>query len=205
MKKKILVANRGEIACRIIRAIQELGHTAVGVYETPDNAALHIRVADEAIWLGDGPRCDYLNIDKIIKVAKSHNVDGIHPGYGFLAENADFAQACADNDITFIGPSAEVISTLGDKVTARKIMADAKIPMVPGTDNLPDDETEAVKQALEFANRVKYPIMLKATAGGGGRGIRQVDMMIRCWSNSKLPGLRPRRHSPVTMSTWKRW
>ncbi|MEN8257333.1 MAG: acetyl-CoA carboxylase biotin carboxylase subunit [Thermodesulfobacteriota bacterium] len=175
MKKKILVANRGEIACRIIRAIQELGHTAVAVYETPDNAALHIRVADEAIWLGDGPRCDYLNIDTIIKVAKSHHVDGIHPGYGFLAENADFAKACEENDITFIGPTSKVISTLGDKVTARKIMAEAKIPMVPGTDNLPADEGEAVKQALEFANRVGYPIMLKATAGGGGRGIRQVD------------------------------
>ncbi len=175
MKKKILVANRGEIACRIIRAIQELGDTAVAVYETPDNAALHIRVADEAIWLGDGPRCDYLNIDRIIKVAKDNDIDGIHPGYGFLAENAGFAKACEDNGITFVGPKSEVISALGDKVTARQIMADAKIPMVPGTDNLPADEDEAIKQALEFANRVGYPIMLKATAGGGGRGIRQVD------------------------------
>ena len=175
MKKKILVANRGEIACRIIRAIQELGHTAVAVYETPDNAALHIRVADEAIWLGDGPRCDYLNIDRIIKVSKDHDIDGIHPGYGFLAENAGFAKACEDNGITFIGPRSDVITQLGDKVTAREIMAEAKIPMVPGTDNLPTDEDEAVKQALEFANKVGYPIMLKATAGGGGRGIRQVD------------------------------
>lgn len=175
MKKKILVANRGEIACRIIRAIQELGYTAVAIYETPDKAALHISVADEAIWIGDGPRCDYLNIDKIIKVAKSHNIDAIHPGYGFLAENPDFSQACADNGIIFVGPTAEVIQKLGDKVTARRIMAEAKIPMVPGTDNLPADETEAVKMALEFAHRVKYPIMLKATAGGGGRGIRQVD------------------------------
>lgn len=175
MKKKILVANRGEIACRIIRAIQELGYTAVALYETPDNAALHIRVADEAIWIGDGPRIDYLNIDKIIKVAKNHNIDGIHPGYGFLAENPGFAKACEENGITFIGPRSEVINNLGDKVTARRIMAEADIPMVPGTDNLPADETEAVKKAIEFANRVGYPVMLKATAGGGGRGIRQVD------------------------------
>jgi len=175
LKKKILVANRGEIACRIIRAIQELGYTAVALYETPDNAALHIRVADEAIWIGDGPRIDYLNIDKIIKVAKNHNIDGIHPGYGFLAENPGFAKACEENGITFIGPRSEVINNLGDKVTARRIMAEADIPMVPGTDNLPADETEAVKKAIEFANRVGYPVMLKATAGGGGRGIRQVD------------------------------
>lgn len=175
MKKKILVANRGEIACRIIRAIQELGYTAVALYETPDNAALHIRVADEAIWIGDGPRTDYLNIDKIIKVAKNHNIDGIHPGYGFLAENPGFAKACEENGITFIGPRSEVINNLGDKVTARRIMAEAGIPMVPGTDNLPADETEAVKKAIEFANRVGYPVMLKATAGGGGRGIRRVD------------------------------
>ncbi|MFN2366888.1 MAG: biotin carboxylase N-terminal domain-containing protein, partial [Desulfurivibrionaceae bacterium] len=136
MKKKILVANRGEIAIRIIRAIQELGYTAVAVYETPDNDALHIRVADEAVWLGDGPRSDYLNIEKVIKAARKVGADAIHPGYGFLAENPDFAKACEDTGITFIGPSSEVISNLGDKVMARRIMAEAKIPMVPGTQNL---------------------------------------------------------------------
>ncbi len=175
MKKKILVANRGEIACRIIRAIQELGHTAVAIYETPDNGALHIRVADEAIWLGDGPRVDYLNIERIIQVAKNHNIDAIHPGYGFLAENPNLPKACVANDIIFIGPSSEVISNLGNKVMARKIMADAGIPMVPGTDNLPDDEDAAVVEAKAFGEKYGYPIMLKATAGGGGRGIRQVD------------------------------
>src|SRR3989339_106169 len=109
LKKKILVANRGEIALRVIRAVQELGYTAVAVYETPDNDALHIRAADEAVWLGDGPRTDYLNIDKIIRSAKRLEVDAIHPGYGFLAENPDFSKACEDNGLVFIGPSFEVI------------------------------------------------------------------------------------------------
>ena len=174
MKKKILVANRGEIALRIIRAIQELGHLAVAIYETPDNAALHIRVADEAVWIGDGPRCDYLNIDKVITAAKQHKVDAIHPGYGFLAENPDFAQACEDNGIIFIGPPSQVIRDLGDKVTARSIMAEAGIPMVPGTQNLaPGDAGE--QEALEFGKKYGYPIMLKATSGGGGRGIRLIE------------------------------
>ncbi|MEN8141812.1 MAG: biotin carboxylase N-terminal domain-containing protein [Thermodesulfobacteriota bacterium] len=169
-----MVANRGEIAVRIIRAIQELGYTAVAIYETPDSAARHIRIADEAVWVGAGPRCDYLDIDKVIKVAKDHDVDAIHPGYGFLAENPDFAQACADNDIIFIGPTAEVISKLGNKVVAREIMAAADIPMVPGTDNLTDGD-EGMNEALAFAAKYKYPIMLKATCGGGGRGIRLVE------------------------------
>ncbi len=172
--KKILVANRGEIALRIIRAIQELGYIAVAVYETPDNNALHIRTADEAIWLGDGPRADYLNIDKVIAAAKNAEVDAIHPGYGFLAENADFARACEDNDIIFIGPSSEVINNLGNKVIARQIMKDAGIPMTPGTDNLKAGD-EGVQEALEFGEKYGYPVMLKATAGGGGRGIRRVE------------------------------
>lgn len=174
MKKKILVANRGEIALRLIRATQELGNTAIAVYETPDNDALHIRVADEAIWLGDGPRCDYLDIDKVIAAAKKSGADAIHPGYGFLAENPDFAKACEDNGIIFIGPSSKVIQDLGDKVTARKIMTDAGIPLTPGTSNLAAGE-DGVKEAVAFANEYGYPVMLKATAGGGGRGIRRVE------------------------------
>lgn len=174
MKKNILVANRGEIALRVIRAIQELGYTAVAVYETPDNDALHVRVADEAIWLGDGPRSDYLDIDKVISAAKKSGADAIHPGYGFLAENPEFAKACEDNGIIFIGPPSSVIQALGDKVTARQIMKDAGIPMVPGTQNLtPGDE--GVKEAIAFASEFGYPVMLKATAGGGGRGIRRVE------------------------------
>lgn len=173
LKKKILIANRGEIAIRVIRAIQELGHIAVAIYETPDSAALHVRIANQAIWIGDGPRSDYLNIDKVIWAAKSHDVDLIHPGYGFLAENPGFARACEENGITFIGPSSDVIHNLGNKVIARQIMADAGIPMVPGTPNLSPGK-EGEKEALEFCNAVGYPVMLKATAGGGGRGIREI-------------------------------
>ncbi len=174
MKKKVLVANRGEIALRIIRAIQELGHTAVAVYETPDNESLPIRIADEAIWLGDGPRCDYLNIDKVIAAAKKTGADAIHPGYGFLAENPAFAKACEDAGIIFVGPSSDVIQKLGDKVMARKIMHDADIPMVPGTQNLSAGDA-GVDEALAFAKKYDYPLMLKATAGGGGRGIRRIE------------------------------
>ena len=174
MKKKILVANRGEIALRIIRAIQELGHTAVAVYETPDNEALHIRTADEAVWLGDGPRSDYLDINKVIAAAKKTGACAIHPGYGFLAENPDFAKACEDNGIIFVGPPSGVIQDLGDKVTARRIMAEAGIPLVPGTNSLAPGEA-GVAEAVEFCHKIGYPVMLKATAGGGGRGIRRID------------------------------
>ncbi len=172
--KKVLIANRGEIAIRIIRAVQELGLKAVAVYETQDNDSLHIRSADEAIWIGDGPRRDYLDIDKIIRVSKDHDIDAIHPGYGFLAENPDFARACEEAGIIFIGPPSGVIDNLGNKVVARNIMKEAGIPMVPGTQNLPQGE-EGEKVALEFATEVGYPLMLKATAGGGGRGIRTVN------------------------------
>lgn len=174
MKTKILVANRGEIAIRLIRAIQELNYDAVAVYETPDKESRHIRIADEAILLGDGPRCDYLDIDKIIQAAKKSGAVAIHPGYGFLAENADFARACEAEGIIFIGPSSEVVSNLGNKVIARQIMAEANIPMVPGTENLAHG-AEGLKHALEFAARVEYPVMLKATCGGGGRGIRLIE------------------------------
>ncbi|MFV0437529.1 MAG: acetyl/propionyl/methylcrotonyl-CoA carboxylase subunit alpha [Desulfopila sp.] len=174
MKKKILVANRGEIAIRLIRAIQELGCTAVAVYEKPDERSRHIRLAEEAVLLGNGPRCDYLNIGKIIAAAKRVGADAIHPGYGFLAENPDFARACEAENIIFIGPSSQVIADLGNKVVARKIMADANIPMVPGTDNLPRGEA-GLEVAATFGRTYGYPVMLKATSGGGGRGIRRID------------------------------
>jgi pyruvate carboxylase subunit A len=172
--KKILVANRGEIAIRVIRAAQELGHKTVAIYETPDTEALHVRVADEAIWLGDGPRKDYLDIAKVIKAARKSGADAIHPGYGFLAENPEFAKACEDAGIVFIGPTSEVITNLGNKVIAREIMAEANIPMVPGTPNLAAGD-QGLQEALAFASEYGYPIMLKATAGGGGRGIRRID------------------------------
>jgi acetyl-CoA carboxylase biotin carboxylase subunit len=172
--KKILVANRGEIAIRVIRAAQELGIKAVAIYETPDTEALHVRIADEAVWLGDGPRKDYLDIEKVMKAARKSGADAVHPGYGFLAENPDFAKACEEAGLIFIGPTSEVITNLGNKVIAREIMAGAKIPMVPGTPNLSPGE-EGVDQALAFAAEFGYPIMLKATAGGGGRGIRRIE------------------------------
>ncbi len=174
MSTKILVANRGEIAIRIIRAIQELNYEAVAVYETPDHESRHIRIADEAIWIGDGPRSDYLDIDKVIKAAKRSGATALHPGYGFLAENPALARACEEAGITFIGPTSEVIEKLGNKVTARRIMAEAGIPMVPGTKNLPEGDA-GLKQAFAFAGEHGYPIMLKATAGGGGRGIRRIE------------------------------
>lgn len=174
MNKKILVANRGEIAIRLIRAIQELGYDAVAVYESPDEMSRHIRIADEAILLGDGPRCDYLNIEKIVGAAKKTGACAIHPGYGFLAENPFFAKACEDTDIIFIGPTSKIISDLGNKVTARQIMADAGIPMVPGSQNLKQG-WKGITEALEFAATYGYPIMLKATSGGGGRGIRRIE------------------------------
>jgi len=174
VKKKILVANRGEIAIRLIRAIQELDCAAVAVYEKPDERSRHIRLADEAVLLGNGPRCDYLNIRKIIAAAKRTGADAIHPGYGFLAENPAFAKACEEEGIIFIGPSSKVIADLGNKVVARKIMADAGIPMVPGTDNLPKGKA-GLSLATEFGRTYGYPLMLKATSGGGGRGIRRID------------------------------
>jgi len=171
---KILVANRGEVAIRISRAIQELDHEAVAIYETPDRYSRHIRIANEAVWLGDGPRCDYLNIDKVIWAAKRSGAKAIHPGYGFLAENPELARACETEGIIFIGPPSKVIEDLGNKVTARAIAASAGIPMVPGTANLPMGE-EGLTVALAFAETHGFPVMLKATAGGGGRGIRRVD------------------------------
>jgi acetyl-CoA carboxylase biotin carboxylase subunit len=173
-KTKILVANRGEIAIRIIRAIQELNYEAVAIYETPDKDSRHIRIANEAIWIGDGPRSDYLSIDKVIDAAIKSGAVAIHPGYGFLAENADFARACEEAGIIFIGPPSDVIDKLGNKVMARQIMAEAGIPMVPGTDNLKAGD-EGLEEAVEFGRKYGYPIMLKATSGGGGRGIRRIE------------------------------
>jgi len=174
LKTKILVANRGEIAIRIIRAIQELKFEAVAIYETPDHNSRHIRIANEAVWIGDGPRSDYLNIERVIKAAKRSGVTAIHPGYGFLAENPNFAVACEEAGILFIGPSSDVIRKLGNKVTARQIMADAGIPMMPGTQNLSEGKA-GLEEALDFARQHGYPLMLKATAGGGGRGIRRIE------------------------------
>ena len=174
MFKKILVANRGEIALRILRSAQELGIRVVTIYEETDREALHTMHADEAVCIGPGPRKDYLNIGKIIRVALNSGCEAIHPGYGFLAENPAFPEECTKAGLAFIGPPPEVIKNLGSKVIARRIMTDAGIPVIPGTDIL-SDGIEGEKEALEFASEYGFPVMIKAVAGGGGRGIRLVE------------------------------
>ncbi|MCD6486906.1 MAG: acetyl-CoA carboxylase biotin carboxylase subunit [Syntrophobacterales bacterium] len=171
---KILVANRGEIALRLIRTIRELGLGAVAVYENPDKEALFIRSADDAIMIGDGPRKDYLDIDRMIWAARKSGADAVHPGYGFLAENPDFSSACEKADITFIGPPPDVIHNLGNKIVARGIMEKAGIPVIPGTGNLSREE-DGIRKATDFGRKYGYPLMLKASSGGGGRGIRKIE------------------------------
>jgi len=168
--KKLLIANRGEIALRIVRACREMGIAAVAVYSEADRNSLHVRHADEAYLIGPAPaRESYLNGPRIIEVARKAGADALHPGYGFLAENAAFAQACLDAGITWVGPSPESIRTLGDKVQARRLMRKAGIPVVPGS-----EEVTSHGKAASAATGIGYPIMIKATAGGGGRGIRTV-------------------------------
>ncbi|MDD5170946.1 MAG: biotin carboxylase N-terminal domain-containing protein, partial [Syntrophales bacterium] len=180
--KKILIANRGEIALRIMRTVKELSIDSVVIYEKPDADAYYVRLADDAIMIGDGPRRDYLDIEKIIQAAKKSGADAIHPGYGFLSENPDFSAACEQAGIIFIGPPPAVIRDLGNKVTARKIMEKAGIPFIPGTSDLVQG-ADGLKEAFAFAGRYGYPVMLKASSGGGGRGIRKVvddaDLMIQ--------------------------
>lgn len=171
MFKKLLVANRGEIAIRIMRSAQELGIKTVAVYEETDKTSMHIMRADEALCIGAGPRRDYLNIDRIIHAAKTTGAEAIHPGYGFLAENPLFSKKCTDAGLVFIGPPPEVISDMGSKVIARRIMMEADIPVIPGTPVLQNDEA-GTNEALQFAEEYGFPLMIKAVAGGGGRGIR---------------------------------
>lgn len=169
MIKKILVANRGEIAVRIIRASKELGIKTVAVYSEADRDSLHVELADEAYCIGPAPSTEsYLNVTNILSVATSTGVDAIHPGYGFLAENADFAEICDEVNIKFIGPSAESIQKMGIKDIARKTMEEAGVPIVPGSDGILESEDAAAK----LADEIGYPVIIKATAGGGGRGIR---------------------------------
>ncbi|MCM3126461.1 MULTISPECIES: acetyl-CoA carboxylase biotin carboxylase subunit [unclassified Paenibacillus] len=167
--QKILVANRGEIAVRIIRACREMGIATVAVYSEPDRDALHVRLADEAYCIGPTLSKDsYLNITNIMSVATLTECDAIHPGYGFLAENADFAEICESCNISFIGPSANAITKMGDKAVAKQTMKDAGVPVIPGSDGL----VESVEEAVMIARDIGYPVIIKATAGGGGKGIR---------------------------------
>tara|TARA_R110000796_G_scaffold4300_2_gene16620 strand:- start:56462 stop:57913 length:1452 start_codon:yes stop_codon:yes gene_type:complete len=186
--KKILIANRGEIAVRIIRACAEMGIRSVAIYSEADRYALHVKRADESYNLGSEPLAGYLNARQLVNLAVQTGCDALHPGYGFLSENAELADICAERGIRFIGPSAEVIRRMGDKTEARRSMIKAGVPVTPGTEgNLAD-----LQQALSEAERVGYPIMLKATSGGGGRGIR------RCNSPAELEQAWPRVISEAT-------
>ena len=169
MFKKILIANRGEIALRIIRACKELGVQSVAIYSEPDIHSLHVQLADEAICIGPAPSPEsYLKIDRIISAAEISDVDAIHPGYGFLAENAHFAEVCASCNIKFIGPTPNAIRLMGDKNSARDSARKAGVPISPGSDGTVDTEQEALK----IARKIGFPVMIKAVAGGGGRGMR---------------------------------
>ncbi len=171
MFNKILIANRGEIAVRIVRACREMGIVSVAVFSEPDRAALHVRLADEAYAIGPGPsRESYLRIDKLMDVARRSGCDALHPGYGFLAENPELPRACAANDITFIGPSSEAMERLGSKTAARQLAARAGVPMVPGV----RDAIESLGQAERVARELGYPVLLKAVSGGGGKGMRLI-------------------------------
>ncbi len=177
MFKKILIANRGEIALRVIRTCREMGIKTVAVYSTADRDSLHVKFADEAVCIGKPQSAEsYLNIAHIMAAAEITNADAIHPGYGFLAENAKFSQICADHGIKFIGPTPEMINKMGDKITAKETMIKAGVPVVPGGEGL----LESIEQAISLAKEVGYPVILKATAGGGGKGMRVV------WNESEI-------------------
>ena len=179
MFKKILIANRGEIALRIIRTCKEMGIKTVAVYSTADRDSLHVRFADEAVCIGPAPSKDsYLSIPHLISAAEITNADAIHPGYGFLSENAKFSQICRDYGIKFIGATPEQINGMGDKASAKNTMIAAGVPTIPGSAGLLTD----VKQGISVANEIGYPIILKATAGGGGRGMRIV------WKDEEFEG-----------------
>lgn len=177
MFKKILIANRGEIALRVIRTCREMGIKTVAVYSTADRESLHVKFADEAVCIGKPQSADsYLNIAHIMAAAEITNADAIHPGYGFLAENAKFSQICADHGIKFIGPTPEMINKMGDKITAKETMIKAGVPVVPGGEGL----LESIEQTKTLAKETGYPVILKATAGGGGKGMRVV------WEESEI-------------------
>ena len=172
MFKKILIANRGEIALRIIRTCKEMDIRTVAVYSTADRESLHVRFADEAVCIGDAPsKNSYLNIPRIISAAEITNADAIHPGYGFLSENAEFSAVCSEYGIKFIGPTPDMIRSMGDKSTAKDTMKKAGVPTIPGSDGL----LSSMEEGIEIAKKIKYPVIVKATAGGGGKGMRIIN------------------------------
>lgn len=173
MLKKVLIANRGEIAVRIIRACKELNIKTVAIYSEADKNALHTKLADEAVCVGPAPSSkSYLNIQNILEAACTTNCDSVHPGFGFLSENASFAKMCEESNLKFIGPSYRVIDLMGNKSHSKELMKNAKVPVVPGSDGC----IETVKDAIKCAKEIGYPVLLKASAGGGGKGIRKVEL-----------------------------
>ncbi|MBV4356932.1 acetyl-CoA carboxylase biotin carboxylase subunit [Pinibacter aurantiacus] len=200
MFKKILIANRGEIALRVIRTCREMGIKTVAVYSTADKDSLHVKFADEAVCIGRPQSSDsYLNIPHIMAAAEITNADAIHPGYGFLAENAKFSEICGEHNIKFIGPTPAMINAMGDKITAKETMIKAGVPVIPGSDGL----LESLEQALDLAkNTVGYPIILKATAGGGGKGMRVVwheEEMERAYNTAKAEALASFKNDGIYM------
>ena len=189
MYKKILIANRGEIALRVIRACHELGLKSVAVYSSADKYSLHVKFADEAICIGPSDSKEsYLNIPRIISAGEITNADAIHPGYGFLAENAEFSNICKENGFSFIGPSGDIINAMGNKAQAKKTMKAAGVPIIPGNEGVLQD----VKEARDIANEMGFPVMLKASAGGGGRGMRLVykdSELDRAYSTARTEAL----------------
>src|ERR671937_1657693 len=170
MFNRVLVANRGEIAVRVIRALHEAGVEAVAVYSTADAGALHARLADRAVCVGPPSAAEsYLNIPSIVAAGETTGCEAVHPGWGFLAENPDFVHACEDNELVFVGPDADVMARMGDKVEAKRELADAGVPLVPGT------ESVSIEAARAGAAELGYPVLLKASAGGGGKGMRRVE------------------------------
>ncbi len=186
MFKKILIANRGEIALRIIRTCREMGIKTVAVYSTADRDSLHVRFADEAVCIGPATsKLSYLNIPNIISAAEITNADAIHPGYGFLSENAEFSRICAEYGIKFIGATAEQINYMGDKATAKATMRDSGVPVIPGSEGL----LESVEEGKKIAKEIGYPVIVKATAGGGGRGMRIIkeeSEFEKAWDDAKM-------------------
>ena len=171
MFKKLLIANRGEIAARIVRACRDLSISPVAVFSDADRASLHVRLADEAYRIGPAPsRESYLRIDKLMEIARHAGCDALHPGYGFLAENPALARACTKKGVTFVGPSVEAMERLGAKTAARQLAHEAGVPMVPGV----REPIEHIEEAQRIAAEIGYPILLKAVAGGGGKGMRMV-------------------------------
>ena len=169
MFRKILIANRGEITVRIIKACQEMGISTVAVYSEADRESLHVQMADEAVCIGPAPAIEsYLNMERVIQTAHQMKAEAIHPGYGFLAENADFAKKCEQENIIFIGPNSKALALVGDKIRSRQTIEKANIPIIPGMKSLPKEISEFKKEA----QRIGYPVMIKASAGGGGKGMR---------------------------------